>query len=343
MSNLRSAEKARVSSCQLADEVADAVIAKFRLIHSQPVSGQIVLAGMVAVINAASVQVVSLGVGNKFEPAGAKREEALRDCHAEILARRAFKLFLLREHEKLTKGGENSDFFFLTDNGRLGAFSSVQWVLYISSCPCGNACVRRWGDSPKETFDTSLLPFEMPPKVPHATFLAHARHEGQTALSVKGESTILSCSDKILKWSVNGLEGVGLSGITETRILLDAVVVGRKFVRKHAERAFCCRLNSKWIDPQLRALVSHPLALCTGRKLDDGAMDAETGASFTDAVLWWSDSHGTEEIDGSTGKRTDGSPSALCPLVLRSMIPVPPDPHRVATSKLLELEMFKNL
>jgi hypothetical protein len=337
---IRSAEKARVSSCQVADEVAEAVIAKFKSIHCEPVSSQIVLAGIVAILDSSAVRVVSLAIGNKFEASGTKRTDCVRDCHAEILARRAFKRFLLDQFDLLSSGNDSALFTLARDN-RIIQTPNVQWALYVSSCPCGNACIRRWGDSPKEKFDDTVKEFQLPQNAVHAPFLAHARHEGQTAVSFKGESSILSCSDKILKWSINGLQGAGLSGMTESAIYLDAIVIGRKFVRKHAERAFCCRLTSKKISKNVATKVHHPTMLCTARKLDDGPIDAVTGAVFTDSVMWWCLGRDVEYIDGSSGKRVDGSRSLLGPEFLRCSIPPPLE--AVAVNKLLETEMFNSL
>ena len=67
---VRSAEKARTSTCALADTVANAVIAQYRqLTPGDARDDQEVVAGIVAVSDN-SVRVISMGVGNKFSPSG---------------------------------------------------------------------------------------------------------------------------------------------------------------------------------------------------------------------------------------------------------------------------------
>ena len=338
--SLRSAEKARVSSCLAADNVARAVIAKFREMCSNNVGeSQIVLAGIVA-IHKEQVSVVSLAVGNKFNANGTKSPDSVRDCHAEVLARRAFKSWLILEYGTLKAGRVGSGFFDLNVvTGQLLRKSHVQWVLYVSSCPCGNACVRRWGDSPKETFDLELTGTQLFNDKPHPPFHPHSQNEGQTGVAMKGQSTIHSCSDKILRWNVLGLQGLKLSGLVTDRILLDGIVIGRKFVRKHAERAFCCRLCSKKVSKDLQLKVHHPSLMCTAIKLDDGPLKAEVGAVFTESVLWWHKGMSNIElIDGLTGATTAGSVSDLAPSHLyRDMDTFPfPDQDTVALAHLVD-------
>jgi hypothetical protein len=54
---------------------------------------------------------------------------------------------------------------------------------------------------------------------------------------------LLSCSDKIARWNVLGLQGRRLARQLAP-VYLASLTVGRKFSRPHAERAFCCRLEA---------------------------------------------------------------------------------------------------
>jgi hypothetical protein len=275
---------------------------------------------------------------------GEKNPDVIRDCHAEVLARRAFKRWLIQQYATCKRGDE-SMFFLLTADGKLEKKQSVQFVLYISSAPCGNACIRRWGDSPKERYDDRLGPSELFNDQPHPAFHPHSQKEGQTAVSYKGESTILSCSDKILKWNVFGLQGLKLSGIVTQPIFLDGIVIGRKFVRKHSERAFCCRLSSKRIPAEIKDSINHPRLMCTATKLDDGPMDAEVGATFTDRSLWWHDGmESPEPLDGNGGCTAEGKTSHLSASMMGIIICDIPAPDLSATSlsKLLT-EQFRLL
>ena len=269
---IRSAEKDRVSTCTLADEIANSVICKYRLVTEKS-DVQSVLAGIVATIHDSQIEVISFATGNRFDQvvSSSLRGNNLRDCHAEVLARRAFKHWLINEWVKLqTKSGE-SFFFVLSDNFKLVLKDGIKIFLYVSSAPCGNACIRKWGQPKKEIFREDLGSLQLP-EDKHDVFHAHAKQEGQTALSYKGATSISSCSDKILKWNVLGLQGSRLRELCECPLKADGIVIGRKFAHVHARRAFCCRLDTKGIHPVIRNNVHHPVLMCTAIKFDEGMM-----------------------------------------------------------------------
>ena len=209
----RNAEHAarRTSSCAFADNVAaaamrayDAVLAHLadRDPSRSTERGQTVLAAVVA-RDARCVpprlRVVSLGAGTKFMRAADIDADALsgtkvRDCHAEVLARRGMKRFLYaqirsarrrsRDAEDARRGGETrkrheppvaveeEEWLVLepVPNDAASDAASESWRvrpevsfhLYASSAPCGNATVKRWARGAKETFDDTLGPFELP-------------------------------------------------------------------------------------------------------------------------------------------------------------------------------------
>ena len=79
----------------------------------------------------------------------------LRDLHAEVLARRALKRYLALEMKALSNEGyeDTEDSFLLErvkrDDGgddrvlfQMKTHKSIH--LYVSSCPCGNATIRKW-------------------------------------------------------------------------------------------------------------------------------------------------------------------------------------------------------
>ena len=105
-----------------------------------------VLAGIVMTTSLdyfSSAHVVSVAAGNKVVNGGrlCLNGEALNDCHAEILARRALLSFLydqLAAHTAHPTGGS----IFEPSNepqDRLKLKANVRFHLYISSAPCGDA------------------------------------------------------------------------------------------------------------------------------------------------------------------------------------------------------------
>jgi hypothetical protein len=102
----------------------------------------------------------------------------------------------------------------------------------------------------------------------------------------------------------------------EEPLMLKAVVVGRKFVKKHAERAFCCRLTAKGINKEVVRAVNHPVMMCTSVKLDESAftnlVEDGNNAVFGSEAMWWMDGFDAcETLNGETGLLEGGSHSQL--------------------------------
>eukprot|EP00892_Ulva_mutabilis_P007188 jgi/Ulvmu1/4841/UM020_0127.1 len=68
--------------------------------------------------------------------------------------------------------------------------------------------------------------------VPAACAEAHTG-SGQTA----------SCSDKIARWNVLGVQGGLMLNVLSEPIYMESITIGHKFSRPHATRALCCRLQ----------------------------------------------------------------------------------------------------
>uniref|UniRef100_A0A0G4HEC1 A to I editase domain-containing protein n=1 Tax=Chromera velia CCMP2878 TaxID=1169474 RepID=A0A0G4HEC1_9ALVE len=118
---------------------------------------------------------------------------------------------------------------------------------------------------------------------------------------------VLSCSDKLLQWSVLGLQGGLLSSLFAECVKASTLVVGRKFSKKHTERAVCCRLQTPAVAAALARVgggfrISHPSAMTSGVKLDEsvytssntqGGRDkgdpplSDANFSETRCLLWW--------------------------------------------------------
>jgi hypothetical protein len=115
-----------------------------------------------------------------------------------------------------------------------------------------------------------------------------------------------SCSDKMAKWNVLGLQGRLLTPFFSNRVVVSTIAVGRKFSAPHCARAVCCRLQdlpeggSVDRKKQRRKLlrgeqaqtvesssvaclaVHHPVLLSTATKLDESVRDQADAANFTE-------------------------------------------------------------
>jgi hypothetical protein len=219
---------------------------------------------------------------------------------------------------------------------------NVTLHFYCSSQPCGNACWRRWGNGRTTQPEAAdLQTVRLPESVPHPPLHVVARNQGQVALLAKKEACttslpetvpggnawkdcpegvaplpeggrILSCSDKVARWNVLGLQGTLLSCFITEPLYFRSIVVGRKAHSLHAERAFCCRLQSlsklmspmpmhrkerpRQEEPSTKSpaaknpfQLNHPVMLTTALKLDESVRSQETKASFAEqrCLLWY--------------------------------------------------------
>lgn len=66
--------------------------------------------------------------------------------------------------------------------------------MYTSTTPCGNACIRRWAKTKRETYITtmSIDDFELSP---HPRFFVTAREQGQVCVLIKKDSSIQISED----------------------------------------------------------------------------------------------------------------------------------------------------
>jgi hypothetical protein len=129
------------------------------------------------------LQVMGLGVGTKFLSATTLQEQnictRIRDCHAEVLARRAFRRQLLHEIENDLQGKsyeagkyvpilerikddnqpEQNEAKKLKMNRlpKYGLRPGVTLHFYASSAPCGNATLKKFVKMEKELFDSELV------------------------------------------------------------------------------------------------------------------------------------------------------------------------------------------
>ncbi|CAN9513611.1 unnamed protein product [Ophioblennius macclurei] len=266
--------------------------------------------------------VVSLGTGNrcvKGEELSLKGE-TVNDCHAEIISRRGFVRFLYSELLKHYDGVDDS-IFEPTQNNRLRVKSDITFHLYISTAPCGDGAL----------FDKSCS--EAGDEVEGHQPLFENAKQGKLRTKVEnGEGTIpvessaivptwdgiqhgerlrtMSCSDKILRWNVMGLQGALLTHFLDP-IYLKSITLGYLYSHGHLTRAVCCRLArdgeafTQNLPPPFK--LNHPEV---GRvSVYDSTR--HTGKTKESSVNWsFPDQHCVEVLDGTKGKQ-DGNKLAV--------------------------------
>lgn len=225
---MRSAEENRVSTCDFADHIASTCLAEYKKRCPSFVDyKQTVVAGIVIQSPDRQLHIVGLGVGTKVPhvtnytskgyneslstPAARfQYHELVRDCHAEVLARRSFLRFLHNYLDTNIGNNPRSDNYLYqlpmfersSESGLLRLSSGYSLHLYTSSQPCGNATIKKWAKS-KSPVHFNITPHEYPVELhSHPPFHVTARSEGQVALLVKKNNNIVTISDPISSSSV---------------------------------------------------------------------------------------------------------------------------------------------
>nr|XP_002128212.1 double-stranded RNA-specific editase 1-like isoform X2 [Ciona intestinalis] len=177
---------------------------------------------------------------------------ALFDCHAEIVAKRGLRKFL---YEQLLSLPQTTDpIFEELPTGGYKVKPDVYFHLYINTSPCGDARIF----SPHETKDGDNHPNrksrgQLRTKIENGEGtipveedkLVDENNRGnmqQTWDAVIGGERLLtmSCSDKIAKWNVVGIQGSLLSMYIEP-VYLSSIILGSLYHVEHFNRAVFMR------------------------------------------------------------------------------------------------------
>ncbi|EAT46267.1 AAEL002522-PA, partial [Aedes aegypti] len=247
-----------------ADAVGKLVIEKFNEVMkgNDVYSRRKVLAGIVMTqgYDAKSAKVISLATGTKCVSGEhmSVTGSVINDSHAEIIARRGLLDFFYTQldlHCRRAAGKTNSSkssiFVAPTDGTSLYKLKDgIHFHLYINTAPCGDARVF----SPHENDNMDV------DKHPNRKARGQLRtkvESGEGTIPVKSSEGIqtwdgvlqgqrlltMSCSDKISRWNVLGLQGSLLASVIEP-IYLHSIVLGSLLHPAHMYRAICGRIEN---------------------------------------------------------------------------------------------------
>uniref|UniRef100_A0A3Q4AU81 Uncharacterized protein n=1 Tax=Mola mola TaxID=94237 RepID=A0A3Q4AU81_MOLML len=314
----------------LADAVSHLVVDKFSELtenFTSPHARRKVLAGVVMTtgsdVKEAEVICVSTGTKCINGEYMSDRGLALNDCHAEIVARRSLIRYLYSQLEHFLSNHEEErrkSIFTRCDNKHgFGLKENVQFHLYISTSPCGDARIF----SPHEAGVE-----DQGDRHPNRKARGQLRtkiESGEGTIPVRSSNTIqtwdgvlqgerlltMSCSDKIARWNVVGLQGSLMSYFTEP-IYFSSIILGSLYHADHLSRAMYQRITD---------IEDLPQSFSLNRPLLSGISNAEArqpGKAPNFSVNWTVGDQGLEVINATTGKDDLGRPSRLCKHALYS-------------------------
>lgn len=220
------------------------------------------------------LEVIALATGTKCVGEAQLSEKGLvvNDCHAEVLCRRAFLFFLMREMAQFRSTGKSAYLEETEDSDKLQMKAGIRLHLYVSQTPCGFASEYAKKDGKREAIERFAVKQRKSKRVhlgagvedmgdlseDHAEedmHLSGAKFvDDNVRLSTKpgrGEpSRSYSCSDKICLWSLLGLQGAALSLLLRP-VYLASIVISGEMDEAVASRA----LSSRVVIPVMVASV----------------------------------------------------------------------------------------
>lgn len=179
----------------------------------------------------------------------------VNDCHAEIVSRRCLIDFLYNQLSlHLDERTAQESIFRRPEGTADGLYTlreQIEFHLYINTAPCGDARIF----SPHE--EDANLGIDKHPNRKARGQLRTKIESGEGTIPAKNSDGIqtwdgvlqgqrlltMSCSDKIAKWNVVGIQGALLASVIQP-IYLNSIVLGSLLHPAHMYRAVCGRIET---------------------------------------------------------------------------------------------------
>lgn len=206
------------------------------------------------------LEVVSCGTGTKCIGGTflSDQGDILNDSHAEVICRRAFIRFLLSQLRATLSSEKKSIFVYEKETKKFKMNESVKFHFFTTQTPCGDASIYTIDDNQEDEDDFEPTAkrqksSELPKGFTGAKLLFSEdvedlmeQTEGKIRIKPgKGDRTMsLSCSDKLARWNIMGIQGCMLSSFMDPIYMTSFILPnGTSFNKVALERAISKRFT----------------------------------------------------------------------------------------------------